>query len=242
MAYGAALTVLADPTRRAVFEALRHGPASVTEIASQLPVSRPAVSQHLKALKEAGLVGDRAAGARRIYRIDPAGLGNLRRWLDQFWDEAVKIAPARKTIIVQASPDKAFTVFTAGLDRWWPKSHGIGSAALRESIIEPLVGGRWYTQHEDGTEAVVGHIREWQPPARFVCSWEINAAWKPDARTAYASEFEVRFSAEGPGSTRVEVEHRDFERMGAEDGARMRKDVDNGWPRLLELFVREAQK
>ena len=88
MAYEIALAVLADPTRRAVFEALRQGPASVSEIASQLPVSRPAVSQHLKALKEAGLVGDRAAGTRRIYRIDPDGLGDLRRWLNQFSGDA----------------------------------------------------------------------------------------------------------------------------------------------------------
>jgi DNA-binding transcriptional ArsR family regulator len=83
------LTALADPTRRAVFERLRHGPASVGEIAALLPVSRPAVSQHLKALKLAGLVSDRPAGARRVYCIDPDGLGELRRWLDQFWEQAL---------------------------------------------------------------------------------------------------------------------------------------------------------
>jgi DNA-binding transcriptional ArsR family regulator len=85
MAYGKALAALADPTRRAVFERLRDGPASVGVIASALPVSRPAVSQHLKALKVAGLVVDRTDGARRVYCIDPDGLGELRRWLDQFW-------------------------------------------------------------------------------------------------------------------------------------------------------------
>jgi DNA-binding transcriptional ArsR family regulator len=84
------LTALADPTRRAVFERLRHGPASVGEIAALLPVSRPAVSQHLKALKLAGLVSDRPAGARRVYCIDPDGLGELRRWLDQFWEQALE--------------------------------------------------------------------------------------------------------------------------------------------------------
>jgi len=90
MTYGTALTALADPTRRAVFERLRRGPASVGEVALHLPVSRPAVSQHLKALKLAGLVFDRSAGARRIYYIDPHGLGELRRWLDEFWDEALE--------------------------------------------------------------------------------------------------------------------------------------------------------
>ena len=90
MAYGSALTALADPTRRAVFERLRRGPASVGEVAMDLPVSRPAVSQHLKALKVAGLVADRSEGTRRIYTIDPDGLGELRRWLDQFWDDALE--------------------------------------------------------------------------------------------------------------------------------------------------------
>ncbi|MGE5164255.1 MAG: ArsR/SmtB family transcription factor [Sphingobacteriales bacterium] len=89
MTYGKALTALADPTRRRVFERLKSGPQSVGRIARGLPVSRPAVSQHLKALKEAGLVGDRAEGTRRLYFIDPHGLASLRRWLDQFWDNAL---------------------------------------------------------------------------------------------------------------------------------------------------------
>jgi DNA-binding transcriptional ArsR family regulator len=89
MAYANALTALADPTRRLVFERLRPGPQPVTAIARGLPVSRPAVSQHLKVLKEAGLVTDRPEGTRRVYSIDPHGLGELRRWLDQFWDEAL---------------------------------------------------------------------------------------------------------------------------------------------------------
>lgn len=89
MTYDNALAALADPTRRAVFERLREGPVSVGEIAGGLPVSRPAVSQHLKVLKAAGLVRDEPRGARRLYRIDPAGLGALRAWLDGFWDEAL---------------------------------------------------------------------------------------------------------------------------------------------------------
>ena len=80
---------LTDPTRRAVFERLVGGPRAVGEIADGLPVTRPAVSQHLKVLKEAGLVNDRAEGTRRIYRIDPKGLGAIRAWLDQFWDSAL---------------------------------------------------------------------------------------------------------------------------------------------------------
>lgn len=89
MAYGNAFAALADPTRRRVFERLKTGPKPVGAIARGLPVSRPAVSQHLKVLKEAGLVADRPEGTRRVYFIDPHGLGALRRWLDQFWDDAL---------------------------------------------------------------------------------------------------------------------------------------------------------
>jgi len=89
MAYGSALQCLSDPTRRRVFERLRGGPKSVGALALGLPVSRPAVSQHLKALKDAGLVKDRAEGTRRVYYIDRHGLGELRRWLDGFWDDAL---------------------------------------------------------------------------------------------------------------------------------------------------------
>ena len=89
MSYAVALEALGDPTRRAVFERLRGGPRSVGDIARDLPVSRPAVSQHLRVLKGAGLVTDDRQGTRRIYRIDPDGLGELRAYLDRFWDEAL---------------------------------------------------------------------------------------------------------------------------------------------------------
>ena len=155
-------------------------------------------------------------------------------------NRTISIAPVRKTIVVQATPEKAFAVFTAGLDRWWPKTYNIGTAPIRESFIEPFVGGRWYSKCEDGSEAVVGHVSVWQPAERFVVSWEISAQWKPDARVALASEVEVRFVAEAAGGTRVELEHRNFERMGVADGETMRKGVDGGWPGLLELFAKEV--
>jgi DNA-binding transcriptional ArsR family regulator len=83
------MTALGDPTRRAVFESLRAGPRAVGEIAGNLPVSRPAVSQHLRALKEAGLVRDRKEGARRLYEVDPVGLSEVRAYIEGFWDEAL---------------------------------------------------------------------------------------------------------------------------------------------------------
>jgi DNA-binding transcriptional ArsR family regulator len=85
----AVFAALSDPTRRIVLERLRPGPLAVGEIARGLSVSRPAVSQHLKVLKDAGLVADHAEGTRRVYRIDPHGLGQLRGWLDQFWETAL---------------------------------------------------------------------------------------------------------------------------------------------------------
>jgi DNA-binding transcriptional ArsR family regulator len=90
MTYGAILAALADPTRRTVFERLGSGPKPVADIARGLTVSRPAVSQHLKVLKAAGLVNDRPEGTSRIYYIDPAGLGALRAWLDRFRDDALE--------------------------------------------------------------------------------------------------------------------------------------------------------
>lgn len=86
---GVVLDALGDGTRREVFELLRAGPRSVGQIAAQLPVSRPAVSQHLKALKEAGLVVDEADGRLRRYRVEPAGVAALRRWLDEFWTDVL---------------------------------------------------------------------------------------------------------------------------------------------------------
>jgi DNA-binding transcriptional ArsR family regulator len=89
MAYAQALQALGDPTRRAVLEELREGPRAVGEIAARLPVSRPAVSQHLRVLKEAGLVTERQNGTRRLYRVNPDGLADLREYLSRFWEEAL---------------------------------------------------------------------------------------------------------------------------------------------------------
>src|SRR5919199_2956451 len=89
MAYEEALQALGDPTRRAVLEQLRRGPLAVGELAAGLPVSRPAVSQHLRVLKEAGLVTERQDGTRRLYRVNPDGLAGLRAYLEGFWEEAL---------------------------------------------------------------------------------------------------------------------------------------------------------
>jgi len=157
-------------------------------------------------------------------------------------NRTIEIAPVRKSVVVDASPPQAFAVFTSGVDRWWPKSHGIGASPIKQSFIEPFVGGRWYTRLEDGSDVVIGHVRIWQPAERLVVSWEIGSEWKPDPRPALTSEVEVRFTAESGGRTRVDLEHRNFERMGAAAGEKMRKDVDGGWPHLLDLYAQNASR
>ena len=123
----AGLGVLGDPTRRAIFELLGRRPQAVGELADQLPVSRPAVSQHLRALKRAGLVTDRALGTRRVYQLHPAGVAGLRAWLDRVWahalaafQEAVEAdAPAHDTTPESLSQKEQLHK-QVGADTGWP--------------------------------------------------------------------------------------------------------------------------
>jgi uncharacterized protein YndB with AHSA1/START domain len=154
-------------------------------------------------------------------------------------NRTIAIAPVRKSIRVNASPTHAFEVFTSGLGRWWPLQRGIGPAPRKGAVMETRLGGRWYEVAEDGTQTTVGKIIVWDPPKRFVMTWDINSQWKPD--TTVSSEVEVKFIPDGANATRVELEHRKFEQMGAEAGEKMRKDVDGGWPGMLEHFKKEAE-
>jgi uncharacterized protein YndB with AHSA1/START domain len=153
--------------------------------------------------------------------------------------QAITIAPVRKSVRVNASQGHAFEVFTAGLGSWWPGKASIGKPPRKTSILETRLGGRWYELSEDGSEADVGKVLVWEPPHRFVVSWDINSNWKPD--TTVSSEVEVRFIADGPQATVVELEHRKFEQLGAEAGASMRRDVDGGWPAILDEFKKAAE-
>jgi hypothetical protein len=155
-------------------------------------------------------------------------------------NEMTVIAPVRKTVHVKAPIAHAFEVFTSGLTRWWPLDHGVGKKPIQKVLMEPRLGGRWLEIAQDGTETSVATITLWEPPHRFVMLWQVNAKWQPDA--TMKSEVDVRFTADGPKATHVEVVHHRFETMGAEAGASMRKDVDSGWPGLLALFVAEAER
>jgi hypothetical protein len=136
-------------------------------------------------------------------RIVPTGSGKAGAPSpeEKALNRTLEIAPVRKSVIVDASPVQAFEAFTLGIDGWWPKSHSIGASPMRATIIEPFVGGRWYSSCEDGSQVTVGHVSVWEPGARLVFSRAINAQWHADARIAYTSEVEVVFVPQGAGRT-----------------------------------------
>ncbi len=150
----------------------------------------------------------------------------------------------RRSISVRARADRAFRAFTESIDSWWPREHHIGSSPMKKTVLECRAGGRCYSEHDDGSEADWGQILVWEPPRRFVFAWLINANWKFDPDLSRTSEVEVRFTEQADGTTLVELEHRNFERMG-EAGQNMRMMVDNpkgGWGSLLQLFAGYAEK
>src|SRR5580700_6661088 len=151
---------------------------------------------------------------------------------------AIKPAPVRKSLTVAVKPERAFEVFTTGFDRWWPRSHSIGEAPLKTAVIERRQGGRWYGLLENGTEAEWGDVLAWEPPKRLLLAWRIGADWTYDS--SLLTEVEVTFTPEA-GATRVELEHRLLENMGAAgEGARAQFDSDGGWSGLLAMFAARA--
>jgi len=156
-------------------------------------------------------------------------------------DQTIKPAPVRKSVRVSAPPQRAFEVFTAGIGWWWPKSHHIGKADLETQVIEPRAGGRWYERDVDGTECDIGKVLVWDPPSRLVLGWQLTPDWTFDPELI--TEVEVLFIADGANATRVELEHRNLERLGPRADA-MREQVDspNGWGALLQLFAETASQ
>ena len=145
----------------------------------------------------------------------------------------------RKSVTVNVPISKAFTVFTEGLDSWWPRTHKIGGADLKRAVLEGWPGGRWYEVDADGSQCDWGRVLAWEPPARLVLAWQIDASWHYDP--GLLTEVEVRFTAEGPERTRVDLEHRDLDRFGdAQEQIRAAFDSDGGWPGLLAAYAQAA--
>ena len=103
----------------------------------------------------------------------------------------IQPAAVKKTLEIRASREKAFKVFTDGLDRWWPKTHTVGETPLRKAVLEPREGGRWYGVSDAGVEDLWGHVLAWEPPSRLLLSWRINGRFKPDL--SVHTEVELKF-------------------------------------------------
>jgi uncharacterized protein YndB with AHSA1/START domain len=153
---------------------------------------------------------------------------------------AVDLSPITRSIVVRAPRQRAFDVFTTGCNEWWPREHHLGDAELEAAVMEPREGGRWYERTVDGRECDWGEVLAWEPPERVLLSWDINARWQADKTSR--TEVEVRFIVEDPETTRVELEHRGFDRLGGEGGA-MRGAVGSGegWGLGLKAFAEVAE-
>lgn len=237
--YASRIDALGDPTRRRVLELLRSGPASVGALAGRLPVSRPAVSQHLRALRDAGLVTYRREGTRHVYAVDLAGLADMRAWLDTFWDDALDrynvaaeqemsettvIEPVVKSLTVHCPVERAFTVFTREIGTWWPTdTHAQRAGEVQEVVWEEHQGGEVYEIATGGERGRWATVLWWEPPHRLMIAWQVN----PER---LGTEVEVRFT-EAPEGTRVDLEHRGFEHVA--DGATLRGEYDSSWDVVL---------
>lgn len=155
--------------------------------------------------------------------------------------QTVHDTPVEQSITVQADVVRAFGVFTEGIDSWWPRSHHIGKSPMRRVIIEGRAGGRCYTEHEDGTECDWGSILVWEAPHRFVMAWQITGQWQFEPDVARSSEVEVRFISVGEGSTRVDLSHRHFARVGAAaDYMRTAVSGPSGWGGMLTVYATQV--
>jgi len=147
----------------------------------------------------------------------------------------ITVAPVRKSVSVKATPERAFEIFTAGMSRWWSRQYSINKSPIKDIVVEPKAGGRWFERGEDGSECQWGKVLSWEPPSRLLLAWQITPSFSYDPDLV--TEVEVRFIAEASG-TRVELEHRlDGYDTAAED---MFKVFDGGWQGLLESFAKDA--
>ena len=147
--------------------------------------------------------------------------------------EVATIAPVRKTLSVQCSPERAFEVFTGEIASWWPaKTHSIHHDKVTDVVIEPREGGEMYELTADGKREHWARVLAWEPPNRLVLDWKVNP------ETDKPTEIEVTFTPEGDG-TRVDLEHRNWERAG-EGAAGMRDNYESGWDLVLTPYAEKA--
>jgi uncharacterized protein YndB with AHSA1/START domain len=144
----------------------------------------------------------------------------------------------RTEVVVDAPADHAFRVFTERFDVIKPREHNMLGVDIAESVFEPRAGGRVYDRGVDGSECPWGRVLAYEPPERIVFSWDINPHWQIETDLDRTSEVEVRFIADGPNRTRVELEHRNLDRHGdGWEGTREGVQGDQGWPLYLQRFA-----
>ena len=150
--------------------------------------------------------------------------------------QELSVPAVSRSVTVNAPIERAFSVFTERFTAWWPSSHQINPNGYEASFIEPRMGGRWYERAPDGTECEWGTVVAWEPPHRLLLTWHLDGEWEYDADPEHATEVEVRFTAEGPTVTRVDVTHSKLER--ARHSAQLAEGVglDGGWRGVLRRF------
>lgn len=145
-------------------------------------------------------------------------------------------------LTVAAPIERAFHVFTSSFGTWWPSDYHIGKADMADAILEPKVGGRWFERGADGSECDWGRVLEWEPPRRLLVTWQINGQWQYDPDPEHASEIEVRFTADGPEQTVVELRHRHLDRLVLGQALREGISGGGGWIAVLAAFAAAADK
>ncbi len=247
---------LGDPTRRTLIERLRAGPCSVNELVKVVRVSQPAVSQHLRVLKNANLVRVDKVRNQRIYSLNPVGLSKLREYVDSMWDgvleayrsaaenyaqeegmDTVKsqqtIAPIIKQVTVNIPVEAAFHLFTEKAGSWWPlASHSVAGDDAITCILEGKVGGRFYEVVNDGSEHDWGKVLEWEQNKKVVLMFH------PGRPVETAGDVEFLFEENGNG-TLITLTHSGWEHCG-EKAQSMRDGYDKGWDFVLGKFIEQA--
>lgn len=241
----AQLEALSAETRRAIYAMLLERPRSVGDIADHLPVSRPAVSQHLRVLLDADLARVTKVGTRRVYSANPAGMAALRDWIDRMWDMAMgsfadfarreleremssndRLEPVIKVMTVPGSPAMVFELFTDKMAEWWPlESHSVGQEDAVGVRVEPGVGGRVIETTRDGAEHEWAQIKQWEPGER------LEMDWYPGIPSSQATHLEITFRQTADG-TELTLVHDGWEARGV-NAARMRDSYETGWDLVL---------
>jgi uncharacterized protein YndB with AHSA1/START domain len=146
----------------------------------------------------------------------------------------------RQSIVVEAPLERAFSVFTEQFDKIKPREHNLLDVDIAETVLEPRAGGNVYDRGVDGSQCRWGRVLAYEPPSRLVLSWDISPQWQVETDPDRASEVEVRFIAEAPERTRVELEHRNLDRHGEGwEGMRAGVEAAEGWPLYLRRYAEQ---